>query len=89
MDFLPFIFAGALVVLTLVLTVVGIQMVLVLLELKKTLKRANAAIDAADQKLHALVNPLQQLAGMATSMNVGMKVFESFVVWLKRHDKER
>lgn len=89
MDFLPYIFAGALVILTIVLSVVGIQMVLVLLELRKTLKRANDVIDTADSKLHALVQPLQKLAGMATNMNVGMKVFEAFVGWLHRHEKSR
>lgn len=52
MELVPTIFAIALVVLTIVLSVVGVQMVMVLLELKKTIKKINDALEIADEKTH-------------------------------------
>lgn len=87
MELVPTVFAIALVILTIVLTVVGVQMVLVLLELKRTLKKVNEAIETADDKISAIVQPLQKVAGVVAGVGTGMKVFEAFVGWLQR-DKE-
>lgn len=87
MDLVPTIFAVALVILTIVLSVVGVQMVLVLLELKKTLQRVNQALETADSKIASIVAPLQKISGVATGIGTGMRVFEAFVGWLQR-DKE-
>lgn len=87
MDLVPTVFAIALVILTVVLSVVGVQMVLVLLELKRTLKKVNGAIETTDEKVTALLQPLQKVAGVATGVGTGVKVFEAFVNWLQR-DKE-
>ena len=87
MELVPTIFAIALVVLTIVLSVVGVQMMMVLLELKKTVKKINDALETADEKIAAIVSPLQKISGVASGLGTGMKVFESFVGWLNR-DKE-
>ncbi|MBU0578528.1 hypothetical protein KKE34_04925 [Patescibacteria group bacterium] len=87
MELVPIIFVVALVVLTIVLSVVGVQMVLVLLELKKTLKKVNEALETADEKISAIVAPLQKISGIASGLGTGMKVFEAFVGWLNK-DKE-
>lgn len=84
MEILPIIFSVIVIVLTIVLSVVGIQMVLVLLELKRTLKKFNAAIDTVESKVNSLVAPIQNLGGMASGLQTGFKVFESFVGWLHR-----
>lgn len=84
MDLIPTIFTGALVVLTIVLTVVGVYMVLVLLELRKTIKRVNDVLESADEKISALTAPIHKLGQMAVGLGTGMKVFEAFVGWLQR-----
>ena len=84
MEILPIVFAIALVVLSAVLTAVGIQLVLVLREMRRTLIKVNAAIDNAESKLESVVQPLQRLGGMASGLSTGVKVFEGFVGWLNR-----
>ncbi len=85
MDYMPLIISVTLVVLTLVLTVVGVQLFMVLTEVKKTFIKLNGAIDTAEMKLNALASPLQNLGGMATGLKTGIKVFETFVGWLNRN----
>lgn len=87
MEFVPIVFTIALVILTIVLGVVGVQMVLVLLELKKTLKKVNDALETADEKINSIIAPLQKISGVATGLGTGMKIFEAFVGWLNK-DKE-
>ncbi len=87
MELIPTVFTIALVALTIVLSVVGVQMVLVLLELKKTLKKVNEALETADEKITAIIAPLQKISGVASGLGTGMKVFEAFVGWLNK-DKD-
>jgi uncharacterized protein YoxC len=84
MEVVPIIFSSILFILAVVLAVVGIQLVLVLLEVRKTLRKLNAVLDSAEQRIQAVVNPLQNLGGMASGLQTGFKVFESFVGWLHR-----
>lgn len=85
MDILPIVFSVIVIILTIVLSVVGVQLVLVLLEVRKTLKKLNGVLDTAEQKINAVVSPLQNLGGMASGLQTGFKVFESFVGWLNRN----
>ena len=85
MEILPIVFSVIVIILTIILSVVGIQLVLVLLEVKKTLSKFNAVLDTAEHRINAIVAPLQNLGGMASGMQAGFKVFESFVSWLQRN----
>lgn len=89
MEVLPIVFSVVLVVLAIVLSVVGIQIVMVLMEVKRTLKKVNDTLDMAESKLNAVVQPLQNLGGMASGLNTGFKVFESFVGWLNRSKESK
>lgn len=84
MEILPTIFAVVLVIITIVLTVVGIQIIFVLNELRRTLHRVNEVLDSAEQKMNVVLQPLQSLGGLASGLTSGLKVFESFVGWLNR-----
>lgn len=77
-----------LVVLAIVLTVVGIQMFLVLQELKRTLLKVNNTLDTVDLAVTSVVTPLQSLGGMASGLSTGMKVFEAFAGWLQRNRED-
>ncbi|HEX7018133.1 MAG TPA: hypothetical protein VF209_04470 [Patescibacteria group bacterium] len=85
---LPIIFSVVLIILAIIVSVVGIQLVMVLMEVRRTLKRVNEAIETAEAKFNAVVTPLQSLGGMASGLGAGMKVFEAFVGWLNRDDRK-
>jgi len=85
MEVLPVVLTSVLVVLAIILAVVGVQVILVLSEVQKTLRRVNHTIDSAEQRLSTLVTPLQNLGGMAAGLQTGFKVFEAFTGWLARN----
>ena len=87
-NYLPIIFSIVLIVLTGVMTVVGIQMILVLSELRKTMQKVNSTLDIAEAKLTAVTQPLQSLGGMASGLSTGFKVFEAFTGWLQRNKEK-
>lgn len=89
MDYLPVVFSVVLVVLAIVLTVVGVQMIIVLTELRKTLRKVNHTLDTVDMSVNAVVQPLQNLGGMASGLSTGMRVFEAFTGWLQRNQNGR
>lgn len=81
-NLLPTVLAVVAIVLTIILSVVGVQIILVLSEVKKTLQKVNTTLDEAEAKINAIVSPLQNLGGLATGIQTGIKVFESFTGWL-------
>lgn len=87
-EILPVIFAVVLVLLVVVLSIVGFQMVMVLAELRKTLHKVNDAIDTAESKFNMVIAPLQNLGGLASGLKSGMQVFEAFTGWLQRKRDE-
>ena len=89
MEILPIVFSVVLVILAIVLSVVGIQIIMVLIEVKRTLKKFNDTLEIAEAKMNAIVQPLQNLGGMASGLNTGFKVFESFVGWLNRNKENK
>jgi uncharacterized protein YoxC len=81
-ELLPTVLTVVAVILTIILSVVGVQIILVLTEVKRTLHKVNATLDEAEEKINAIVNPLQNLGGLAGGLQTGVKVFESFTNWL-------
>jgi uncharacterized protein YoxC len=79
---LPTVLVIVAVILTVILSVVGIQIILVLTEVKRTLQKVNNTLDEAEAKINAIISPLQNLGGLATGLQTGIKVFESFTGWL-------
>jgi hypothetical protein len=88
MELLPYIFAGVLIVLTIVMTVVGVQLMLVLLQMKRTLQKINSGIDAAGSTISTIVSPLQQLGATAQSVQSGFRVLETFTSWLQKNKQK-
>lgn len=87
---LPIIFAVVIIIITIILSVVGIQMIIVLAELRRTLKKVNTTLDEAENKFNQVLAPIQSLGGMASGLQTGFKVFETFVAWItKNKDKDQ
>lgn len=89
MEVLPVVLTSILIVLAVILAVVGVQVVLVLREVQKTIRKVNQTIDVAEARINNIVQPLQNLGGMASGLQTGFKVFESFVGWLSRSKEEK
>jgi hypothetical protein len=89
MEILPIVFSVVVIVLSIILSIVGIQFVLILLEVRKTLMKANQTIDLIESRFNAIIQPLQNWGGLASGLGSGMKVFETFVGWLQRSKSER
>lgn len=71
-------------ILTVVLTVVGVHLALVLIQFRKTMERLESVLHTTEDKVHEFTLPLKQLGGAAAGLQTGMKVFELFVGWLHR-----
>lgn len=83
-EMLPTLFGISIIVLTVVLAAVGIQLVLVLNSMRRALNKVNEAFDEVEQKVKTVTEPLQNLAGIASGVQTGVKVFEGFVNFLNR-----
>lgn len=88
MEYLPIILTVVLVLLVVILSIVGVQMVLVLIEFRRTLRRVNMTLDTIDMTVTAVTQPLHSLGGMASGLSTGFKVFETFVTWLNRNKED-
>jgi ABC-type bacteriocin/lantibiotic exporter with double-glycine peptidase domain len=82
------IFLISAVVLTIVLTAVGVYLILTLSELRSTLKKINTVMDGAEHKFAAIIQPLQNLGGIAAGVRTGIQVFETFVQWMNKEKKK-
>lgn len=74
---------SALLMLLIVLSVAGVQLILVLSEIRQTLKRVNRLAEGTEQKIASLVQPLQQLSSAAVGLQAGFKAIEAVVEWIK------
>jgi hypothetical protein len=86
---LTIVFSVVLVVLAIIMSVVGVQLLLVLIQFRKTLKSINRTLHDAEQKFNQVVEPLQNLGGIAAGIKTGAKVFDTFVSWLNSRKKKQ
>ncbi|OGJ38006.1 MAG: hypothetical protein A2383_02850 [Candidatus Pacebacteria bacterium RIFOXYB1_FULL_39_46] len=90
-NLLPTVLTVVAVILTIILSIVGVQIILVLNEAKRTLHKINTTLDEAEAKINAIISPLQNLGGLAGGLQTGIKVFEAFTGWLtsKKNDRKK
>lgn len=87
-EILPTVLVVCLVVLTIVLVVVAINLIGVLLESKKVLKKANDMIDTTQEKVTSILNPFHSLSAFVTNFTAGLKVAEGFMSFVNK-DKNK
>ena len=75
-------------ILSLVLLVVGVQTILVLQQVRKTLDRVNRMSEAVETGVNKVVTPLSNLGGMMGGMKTGFKMLELFSNFLQRHAED-
>lgn len=88
-DMLPIVLVISLIILTIVLSVVGVQIVITLVDFRKTLTRVNKVLDEWEDKIDMLTSPLKNLSGVVGGLQTGFKMFESFVGWLGQDKSDR
>lgn len=71
-------------ILAIFLIVLGVQAFLVLRELHKTLHRINSMVDVVEHTALRALMPLSNMGGFITGIKGGLKIFESFVHYLKK-----
>lgn len=89
MDPLVIVVTVVAVILSLVLLVVGVQTILVLQQVRRTLERVNHLTEIAEMSLQKASLPLQNLGGMMQGMKTGFKMFEMFAQYLHRQADEK
>lgn len=86
--YISVIFVVMLGVLTVVLAVVGVYLIRVLIQFRKTMKQLESTLAVAEDKVSEFALPLKQLGGAASGIQTGLKIFEMFVGWINRGDSE-
>jgi len=71
-------------ILSLVLLVVGVQTILVLQQLRKTIERVNRMSDVVEVSVTKVVTPLANLGGMMGGMKTGFRMLELFTNFLQK-----
>ena len=70
--------------LTLIVIAVGIQIMLLLRNLNKTLSRANTTFDAVQMLIDNLHNPLSDPKRLSAGVKAGLTVAEEVIAWVKK-----
>ena len=73
------------IILTTLLSIVGIQIILMHRDLRHTIQRVNSTLDSADQLLANVSSPFTRMGGMIEGVKSGLKVAEMFVKWVKKN----
>jgi len=76
-------------ILTVLLVIVGVQVVMILKEVKTTLSHVNKTLEVADNIVGALAKPASGIADIVAGVKTGLKITDSFVSWIsKNHDRK-
>jgi uncharacterized protein YoxC len=75
------------VLLTTMLTVIGVQIFLILKDLRKLIARTNSLMDQVETKVASLTNPFQNLTGFFDSFRDGVRIFEAVSGMINRKPK--
>jgi len=70
-------------ILTIVLTIVGIQIIILLRKVNKTLGKFNSTLDTAQNLIHNFSNPFSDLKSLGQGVKTGLHVAEYIGTWIK------
>ena len=83
-DLLPVVFTVSIIVLTIILSVVGIYLLIILHQIKQTLENVNKMVDNVEDRVSAVINPIKNIGGISVGIKTGLKVADSFISWINR-----
>lgn len=90
MDPLAIVLTVVAAILSVVLLVVGVQTILVLQEVRRSLRNFNHLTEVIEEGVTRTLAPFQQLGGMGSGLRTGMRLLDTFSTFLtsKRHEDE-
>jgi len=71
-------------VLTILLVIVGIQVIFILREIRQTIHHVNSTLNIVDKVVTGLKNPFEEFGGLIQGLKGGLKVVESFGNWMHK-----
>lgn len=91
MDPLAIILTVVAAILALVLVIVGVQVILVLQEVKRSLQRFNQMTSVIETTVTKTFAPLQQVGGMVSGLKTGFRLLETFSTFIaeKHHEQKK
>jgi len=84
MDPLVIILTIVICIFAVVLVVAGIQVILVLQEIKTTLRKVNVAAESLEKAANSALMPLANLGGTMEGIKGGLKIVQAFTSWLNK-----
>jgi len=84
MDLPQMISTVAVLVLTVVATIIGVQLILLLKELKTSLTRFNRVLDSAEIVIEKITQPITGIVGLAEGIRQSTKVIEIISNFLQK-----
>ncbi len=75
-------------ILSVVLIVVGVQTILVLQEVKRSLQRFNTMTEVVEKTVTKTLVPLQNMGGMMGGFKTGFRLLETFSTFIKRSNQD-
>jgi len=72
-------------ILTVVATVIGVQIILLLKEIKISLSRFNRVLDSADAMVEKITQPISSIIGLSEGIRQSTKVIEVIMGFLNRN----
>lgn len=80
----------AITVLTVLLSIISIQIILILKDVRKTVSRANALMDGIDNTITKLTDPTRSIGGLISGVREGLRLFDSFsqMIGSRRSDND-
>ncbi len=70
--------AIAITVLTVLLSIISVQIILILKDIKRTVGRANALMDSIENTISKLSDPTKSLGSLISGVREGLHLFDSF-----------
>lgn len=77
----------ALLALTSVLTAVGVQLYMLIVELRQTVVRVNTIIDTTEERIDNVVRPLQQIGSAMVGVKSTFRIFDAVTGWLNTNQE--
>lgn len=84
MDPLSIVLTVVAAILSVVLLVVGVQTILVLQEVRRSLRNFNRTTEVIEEAVVRTLAPFQQLGGVGAGLRTGMRLLENFSNFVKK-----
>ena len=76
-------------ILSVLLVIVGVQVILILKQFRQTLDLVNRNLKSVDDTITMIAQPFHGMGDTVAGLKSGMKLAETFILWLKKHQHDQ